>query len=262
MEVGSKSQGPGFYPKNRCETSPDLGFSKILLSFARICAILGGERGRKTSGNSNITHRKRPDISPLPFQRPAQQGQAPSRAPRDARGHRPGEETTRINQQIRAPQVRCLLPDGSQFGVVSTREALDKARQLNLDLVEVSANANPPVCRIMDYGKWKYEEERKRKEARKNQSRTQVKEVKFHANTDVGDYQLKIRNIRAFLAEGNKVKLTLMFRGRENAHKELGEEVLRRVCADLADAANVEQSPKVMGRTCSGMLSPKSQKGK
>ncbi len=114
----------------------------------------------------------------------------------------------------------------------------------------------------MDYGKWKYEEDRKRKEARKNQSRTQVKEVKFHANTDVGDYQLKIRNIRAFLADGDKVKLTLMFRGRENAHKELGEEVLRRVCSDLADVANVEQQPKVMGRSCTGMLSPKSQKGK
>ena len=181
---------------------------------------------------------------------------------RDIRGRRPGEEFTRTNQQIRVPQVRCLLPDGSQLGVVPTRDALSKAQQMGLDLVEISPNAQPPVCKIMDYGKWKYEEDRKKKEARKNQARTQVKEVKFHANTDVGDYQLKIRNIRAFLAEGNKVKLTLMYRGRENAHKELGEEVLQRVCADLADVAQVEQAPKVVGRSCTGMLAPKSQKGK
>ena len=181
---------------------------------------------------------------------------------RDIRGRRPGEEFTRTNQQIRVPAVRCLLPDGSQLGVVPTREALWKAQQMGLDLVEISPNAQPPVCKIMDYGKWKYEEDRKKKEARKNQARTQLKEVKFHANTDVGDYQLKMRNIRAFLAEGNKVKLTLMFRGRENAHKELGEEVLQRVCADLADVAQVEQAPKVVGRSCTGMLAPKSQKGK
>ena len=229
-------------------------------------------------GKTN-TQRKRHVISPLPFPRPAAGGPAPfrgpaagqsgpfrpangPRGPRDARGRRPGEETTRINQQIRVPQVRCLLPDGTQLGVIATRDALDKARQLGLDLVEVSASAVPPVCRIMDYGKWKYEEDRKRKEARKNQSRTQVKEVKFHANTDVGDYQLKIRNIRSFLSGGDKVKLTLMFRGRENAHKELGEEVLKRVCADLADIANVEQEPKVVGRSCTGMLAPKSQKGR
>ena len=181
---------------------------------------------------------------------------------RDIRGRRPGEEFTRTNQQIRVPAVRCLLPDGTQLGVVPTREALWKAQQMGLDLVEISPNAQPPVCKIMDYGKWKYEEDRKKKEARKNQARTQVKEVKFHANTDVGDYQLKMRNIRAFLAEGNKVKLTLMFRGRENAHKELGEEVLQRVCADLADVAQVEQAPKVVGRSCTGMRAPKSQKGK
>ena len=181
---------------------------------------------------------------------------------RDIRGRRPGEEFTRTNQQIRVPAVRCLLPDGTQLGVVPTREALWKAQRMGLDLVEISPNAQPPVCKIMDYGKWKYEEDRRKKEARKNQARTQLKEVKFHANTDVGDYQLKMRNIRAFLADGNKVKLTLMFRGRENAHKELGEEVLQRVCADLADIAQVEQEPKVVGRSCTGLLAPKSQKGK
>ena len=155
-----------------------------------------------------------------------------------------------------------VLPDGTQLGVIATRDALDKARQMGLDLVEVSPNAQPPVCKIMDYGKWKYEEDRKKKEARKNQARTQLKEVKFHANTDVGDYQLKMRNIRSFLAEGNKVKLTLMFRGRENAHKEIGEELLKRVCAELADVANVEQEPKVVGRSATGLIAPKSQKGR
>ena len=112
----------------------------------------------------------------------------------------------------------------------------------------------------MDYGKFKYEEERKRKEARKNQTRQDVKEVKFHANVDTADYQLKIRNIRTFIADGNEVKLTLMFRGRENAHKELGTEVLARVCTDVADIAQVEQAPKVMGRSVSGLLGPKTKK--
>ena len=181
---------------------------------------------------------------------------------RDIRGRRPGEEFTRTNQQIRVPAVRCLLPDGTQLGVVATRDALAKAQQMGLDLVEISPNAQPPVCKIMDYGKWKYEEDRRKKEARKNQARTQLKEVKFHANTDVGDYQLKMRNIRSFLAEGNKVKLTLMFRGRENAHKEIGEELLKRVCAELADVANVEQEPKVVGRSATGLIAPKSQKGR
>ena len=179
-------------------------------------------------------------------------GPRPNNNQRDIRGRRPGEEFTRTNQQIRVPQVRCLLPDGSQLGVVPTRDALAKAQQMGLDLVEISPNA----------GKWKYEEDRKKKEARKNQARTQLKEVKFHANTDVGDYQLKMRNIRSFLAEGNKVKLTLMFRGRENAHKEIGEELLKRVCAELADVANVEQEPKVVGRSATGLIAPKSQKGR
>ncbi len=153
-----------------------------------------------------------------------------------------------------------LGPDGAQLGLFSSREALAKAQAQDLDLVEISPNANPPVCRIMDYGKFKYEEERKRKEARKNQTRQDVKEVKFHANVDTADYQLKIRNIRTFIADGNKVKLTLMFRGRENAHKELGTEVLARVCTDVADIAQVEQAPKVMGRSVSGLLGPKTKK--
>ena len=181
---------------------------------------------------------------------------------RDIRGRRPGEEVTRTNGQIRVPAVRCLLPDGTQLGVVATRDALAKAQQMGLDLVEVSPNAQPPVCKIMDYGKWKYEEDRRKKEARKNQARTQLKEVKFHANTDVGDYQLKMRNIRSFLAEGNKVKLTLAYRGRENAHKDLGIEVMQQVVDEMADVAICEQAPKVLGRFLGCLLAPKPTKGK
>ncbi len=109
----------------------------------------------------------------------------------------------------------------------------------------------------MDYGKFKYEEGQRKKVARKSQSRTVTKEVKFHANVDVNDYQVKLRNIRGFLAEGNKIKLTLQFRGRENAHKELGEAVMKQVCVDLADVATVEQSPRLMGRSITGLLGPK-----
>lgn len=140
---------------------------------------------------------------------------------------------------------------------MSLGDALRLAEQAGLDLVEVNPNSKPPVCRIMDYGKYKYEEGRRRKLARKNQVKTVVKEVKFRANTDVNDYNIKLRNIRKFLADGCKIKLTLQFRGRENAHKELGREIMARVCKDLEEVANVEQPPRMMGRTISGMLGPK-----
>ena len=163
---------------------------------------------------------------------------------------------TRINQRIRASEVRCLNTDGSQAGVMSLSDALRLAEQAGLDLVEVNPNSDPPVCRVMDYGKFKYEEGQRKKIARKSQAKTVVKEVKFHVNVEENDYQLKLRNIRSFLEEGCKVKLTLQFRGRENAHKELGLDVMNRVCKDLGEEASVEQSPRIMGRTISGMLGP------
>jgi len=153
--------------------------------------------------------------------------------------------------------VRCLNTDGAQLGILTLSEALRLSEQAGLDLVEVNPSADPPVCRIMDYGKFKYQEGQRKKLARKNQTKTVVKEVKFHANVDVNDYNIKIRNIRSFLADGCKIKLTLQFRGRENAHKELGQEVMNRVCKDLEDVATVEQSPRIMGRSITGMLSPK-----
>ena len=164
---------------------------------------------------------------------------------------------TRINQMIRAPEIRCLLPDGAQAGIMSLRDALKLSEERGLDLVEISPNAEPPVCRIMDYGKFKYEEGQKKKQAKKNQAKNVIKEVKFHANVDENDYQIKIRNIRSFLAGGDKVKLTLQFRGRENAHRELGDEVMKRVCQDVADVAVVEQEPKLFGRAINGLLGPK-----
>lgn len=140
---------------------------------------------------------------------------------------------------------------------MSLGDALRLAEQAGLDLVEVNPNSTPPVCRVMDYGKFKYEEAQRKKAARKSQARTVVKEVKFHVNVAENDYNIKVRNIRSFLAEGCKVKLTLQFRGRENAHKELGLQVVNQVCKDLEDVASVEQAPRIMGRTISGMLGPK-----
>jgi len=143
---------------------------------------------------------------------------------------------------------------------MATRDALRLAVEANLDLVEISPNAEPPVCRIMDFGKYRYDEGQRRKQARKNQAKTVVKEVKFHVNVDDHDYQVKLRNIRTFLEEGHKIKLTLQFRGRENAHRELGNEVVKRVIEDVADVAVVEQFPRQMGRSLIGMLGSKPQK--
>lgn len=145
-------------------------------------------------------------------------------------------------------------------GVMDTREAQRLADAAQLDLVEISPNADPPVCRIMDFGKYRYDEGQRKKQARKAQAKTVVKEIKFHANTDENDYQVKLRNIRAFLADGCKIRLTLQYRGRENAHKEIGDEVIGRVIRDTADVASVEQQPKLMGRSLSGMIGPKSAK--
>ena len=140
---------------------------------------------------------------------------------------------------------------------MSTRDAQHLADQQGLDLVEVSPNAEPPVCKIMDFGKYRYEESIKRKQARKNQKMTQIKEVKFHASVDQNDLGHKLRQIREFLADGHKVKVTLQYRGRENAHKELGMEVVNRVIEECASCAVVEQTPKLIGRTLGCLLAAK-----
>lgn len=147
--------------------------------------------------------------------------------------------------------------DGAQVGVIPTREALTLAHQRGMDLVEISPQAQPPVCRVMDYGKFKFDQAKKEKQARKNQSNTKVKEVKFHTNVEENDYSTKLRHIRDFLEEGHRVKVSLMFRGRENAHQELGYEVVRRAILDVQDIATADKEPQKMGRFLSVLLVPR-----
>lgn len=150
-----------------------------------------------------------------------------------------------------------ISPTGEQLGVVSLREAMTLAEEQNVDLVEISPTAKPPVCKLMDYGKYKYEQSKKRDEAKKKQKQVQIKEIKFRPGTDDGDYNIKMRNIRRFLADGDKVKVTLRFRGREMAHQELGAQLLKRVEADLIEEGTVEQFPKMEGRQMVMMVAPK-----
>jgi translation initiation factor IF-3 len=152
--------------------------------------------------------------------------------------------------------VRLVGADGQQIGVIDTREALRQARELDLDLVEVAPQANPPVCRIMDYGKFKYERDVRQKEARKKQSRSGLKEIKFRPKIDPHDYATKKGHVVRFLKGGNKVKVTIMFRGREMAHTELGRKILDRLVADLGEAIVVESFPKQEGRNMIMVIGP------
>ncbi|MBQ3747410.1 MAG: translation initiation factor IF-3 [Kiritimatiellae bacterium] len=163
---------------------------------------------------------------------------------------------TRVNFKIRVPQVRVLDAQGNMIGVMPTRDAQRLADQRGLDLVEITPNAQPPVCKIMDYGKFKYEESIKAKQARKAQKVQKVKEIKFHPGTDTNDFNYKLNQIRGFLTDGCKVKLTLQYRGRENAHRELGEDVINRVLEELGDECFVEQAPKTLGRVLGALIGP------
>lgn len=158
------------------------------------------------------------------------------------------------------PQVRVLDQNGGMIGVMATREAQRLADEQGLDLVEITPNATPPVCKIMDYGKFKYEESIKARQQRKAQKIQKVKEVKFHTGTDTNDFDYKIKQIRGFLDDGCKVKLTLQFRGRENAHRELGEDVISRVLETLKDDCFVEQAPKTLGRVHGALIGPPRKK--
>jgi translation initiation factor IF-3 len=155
------------------------------------------------------------------------------------------------------PEVRVINQQGEQVGVVSIEEALAIANEANLDLVEISPNAEPPVCRVMDYGKFRFEESKKLQVAKKKQKQTQVKEIKFRPGTDIGDYKIKLRKLISFLGDGDRTKVTLRFRGREMAHQELGMELLQRVKADLSEYGTVEQEPKMEGRLMVMVLAPK-----
>ncbi|MCA8907344.1 MAG: translation initiation factor IF-3 [Rhodospirillaceae bacterium] len=169
----------------------------------------------------------------------------------------PAKDGPRVNGDITVPKVRLVAPDGTMVGVVGIREALEAAAQIGLDLVEVSPNADPPVCKVLDYGKYKYEAQKKKNEARKKQKVIEVKEIKLRPNIDTNDYEIKLRNARRFLDDGDKVKVTLRFRGREMAHQELGMNVLTRVRDNLEGLAKVEQMPKMEGRQMIMVLAPR-----
>jgi len=167
------------------------------------------------------------------------------------------EKRVRVNRQIRISPVRVIDEDGAQLGIMPVEEALAAAEERGLDLVEVAPNARPPVVRIMDYGKYKYEQARKAREARRKQHQIQVKEVKFRPGIDEHDFEFKVRHARRFLEEGNKVKATMMFRGRQMAHPELGREVLARVAEVLEDVGRVESEPLMEGRNMTMVLAPR-----
>ncbi|MCL4760926.1 MAG: translation initiation factor IF-3 [Burkholderiales bacterium] len=167
------------------------------------------------------------------------------------------EKQQRLNGEINAPEVRLVGDDGEQLGIVPIAVALAKAEEKELDLVEIAPMAKPPVCRIMDYGKFKYREAKKQHEAKLKLKQIQVKEVKFRPGTDEGDYQIKLRNLIRFLTEGDKAKITLRFRGREMAHQEFGVRLLERIRADLEPHAIVESFPRLEGRQMVMLLAPK-----
>ena len=163
----------------------------------------------------------------------------------------------RVNEQIEAEKVRVVNADGEMVGVISKEEGIEIAFEAGLDLVEGSPNADPPVCKVLDYGKYKYEAQKKANEARKKQKVIDVKEIKMRPGIDEHDYQVKMRSVRRFLDEGDKVKMTIRFRGREMAHQELGMKVLDRVREDVDELAKVEQFPKSEGRLMTMVIAPK-----
>ena len=163
----------------------------------------------------------------------------------------------RINAQIAVPTVRLVKEDGTMVGVKPTREALQMAADAGLDLVEVSPNADPPVCKILDFGKYKYQEQKKKNEARKKQKVIEVKEIKLRPTTDEHDYEVKMRSVTRFLEEGDKVKVTLRFRGRELAHTYLGMQVLDKVRAKFEGVAKVEQEPRFEGKQVIMVMAPR-----
>jgi translation initiation factor IF-3 len=167
------------------------------------------------------------------------------------------ERSQRINGEITAPQLRLVGDDGEQFGIVAIADALRMAEERNVDLVEIAPTAVPPVCKLMDYGKFRYREQKKAHEAKLKQKQIQVKEIKFRPSTDEGDYKIKVGKLIQFLDEGDKAKVTLRFRGREMAHQEFGVRLLERVRKDLEAHAIIEQFPRLEGRQMVMVLAPK-----
>jgi len=167
------------------------------------------------------------------------------------------EKQNRKNGEIRVPRVRVIGDDGEMVGVLSRDEALKMAEDSGLDLVEIQPNADPPVCRIMDFGKFRFEQQKKNQAAKKKQKIVEIKELKFRPVTDVGDFLVKMRNLRRFIDEGDKVKVNIRFKGREMAHTELGLAMAAKIEADLGDEVTIEQRPRLEGRQMIMMISPK-----
>jgi translation initiation factor IF-3 len=169
----------------------------------------------------------------------------------------PTRDGPRVNEDIRVPQVRLIDQEGEMIGVVSTRDALLRAYEVGMDLLEISPNAVPPVCKITDFGKFKYEQQKKANEARKKQKVVELKEIKVRPNIDDHDYDTKMKQMKGFIADGDKVKVTLRFRGREMAHQDLGIKVLERIRTELGEAIKVEQMPRLENRQMIMVLAPK-----
>ncbi|MGK9367889.1 translation initiation factor IF-3 [Melioribacter sp. Ez-97] len=165
-----------------------------------------------------------------------------------------------MNEEIRAPEIRLIDEKGEQVGIVSVKEALNRAREAGMDLVEIAPQAKPPVCKIIDYGKFVYEQQKREKMQKKKQQVTVLKEIRLHPNTDTHDFEFKARHAVKFIEDGNKVKVSVIFKGRELAYTEIGEELLRKFIDKLSDVAKVEQEPKFEGRAMHAILAP--QKGK
>ena len=170
-----------------------------------------------------------------------------------------GKKEMEINEAIRDKEVRLIGADGSQLGIVPVRDALRRAEEANLDLVKIAPQAQPPVCKILDYGKFRFEQMKKEKEAKKNQHVVEIKEIRMSPGIDTNDFNVKVKNAMKFLKDGNRVKVTVRFRGREMAHTNIGEQLLVKFGQDCAELANVEKNPKLDGRHMSMFLSPKKQ---
>lgn len=168
----------------------------------------------------------------------------------------------KVNKEIRAPKVRVISHTGEQIGVLTIQEALEKAQQEGLDLVEISAGSTPPVCKIINYGKYRYDQTKREKESKKAQHQVKIKEIKIKPNIGIHDLETKLKHAREFILEGNKVKVTCVFRGREMAHPELGEKLVRKLCDDMEDIATPEAPSKLFGRMLTIVLAPGAKKKK
>jgi translation initiation factor IF-3 len=237
----------GSKEKTRCRAAAGIGdklggSSGISHLFAELIPFKGIESAwrRVYLARASLNHQRTKTIARRPHNAPPQRDTGP-----------------RVNDRIRAAEIRLIGADGENVGVVTPARAMQMAEEAGLDLVEISPNAEPPVCKIMDFGKFKYETQKREAEARKKQHIIEIKEIKFRPGTDTHDYDVKMRSVLKFLEEGDKVKVTLRFRGREMAHQDLGLQLLHKVAAEVGDAGKVESMPRLEGRQMFMMIGPR-----